>query len=102
MKHIINPIGCALLLLACSKGFAIDGCEGCHDDKWQSTPAHVWIDSKEHIDAVACVDCHRWKDGMDLPPELPSQALLERDCGACHPSPENLAQKMGMAQTGTN
>lgn len=87
-----------LCLLWVPRVWALDHCSECHDDKWQTTPAHVWIETEHHIDAVVCVDCHRWKNGKDLPPVLPSKANLQKDCGACHEMPEGLAKKMNMEQ----
>ncbi|MCL1098506.1 cytochrome c3 family protein [Shewanella gelidii] len=87
---------CALLISGSSN--SIEGCNECHDEKWQQTPAHIWIDTQHHLDVVSCMDCHRWKNGDDLPPVLPSQANLNRDCGVCHPAPQTLAEKMQMTQ----
>lgn len=78
--------------------YAIDGCNGCHDEKWQSTPAHIWIETEHHIDIVACPDCHQWKEGDDLPPVLPSQETLQKECGQCHATPDNLPAMMHMQQ----
>jgi len=78
--------------------FAIEICNECHDEKWQQTPAHVWIDTQHHLDVVSCMDCHRWKEGDDLPPELPSQVTLNEECGQCHQAPEDLPGIMHMAQ----
>ncbi|WP_028116018.1 cytochrome c3 family protein [Ferrimonas senticii] len=87
-----------VILLASFNVFAIDGCNECHDEKWQLTPAHVWIDTEEHLEAVSCMDCHRWQDGKDLPPVLPSNSALQKDCGVCHHSPKDLATQMEMEQ----
>ncbi|WP_394129432.1 hypothetical protein [Shewanella maritima] len=75
---------------------AMDDCNECHGDKWAVTPAHVWIDTEEHINAVACVDCHSWKGEVGEPPMLLSQKTLEKYCHDCHSTPENLAKKMAM------
>lgn len=94
----MKKITVLLLLLVSVNASALDSCNECHDEKWQQTPAHVWIDTEVHLDAVSCMDCHRWKDGDDLPPVLPSQKTLEKDCGLCHHTPEDLARKMNMQQ----
>lgn len=102
---MINSKFFFLIILFCintSFSYAIDGCNGCHDEKWQSTPAHIWIETEHHFDIVACPDCHRWKDGDDLPPVLPSKKALQRDCGKCHQTPENLPVLMNMQQYQTD
>lgn len=94
----MNKLKILLLLLVSSSTAAIESCNECHDEKWQQTPAHVWINTEHHLDAVSCMDCHRWKEGDDLPPVLPSKKTLEKDCGLCHHTPEDLAKKMNMQQ----
>ena len=59
---------------------ALESCNECHHEKWQQTPAHVWIETEDHLNVVSCMDCHRWKDGDDLPPVLPSKKTLKKDC----------------------
>lgn len=94
----MRNLSALIFVLFFSSAHAIDGCNECHDEKWQQTPAHIWIDTEHHIDAVSCMDCHRWKDGNDLPPVLPSKAMLDKYCVHCHHSPEALAEKMDMQQ----
>lgn len=94
MKMLITFI----IFMFCYSAHALESCNECHDEKWQQTPAHVWIETEHHINAVSCMDCHRWKDGDDLPPVLPSKKAMDKGCGLCHHNPENLAEKMNMQQ----
>ncbi|TKB54772.1 cytochrome c3 family protein [Ferrimonas aestuarii] len=94
----MNKLWIGGLALLSFGALAIEGCNECHDEKWQLTPAHIWIDTEDHLDAVSCMDCHRWKEGDDLPPVLPSAKTLAKDCGLCHHTPEDLAKKMNMQQ----
>ncbi|WP_394202544.1 hypothetical protein [Shewanella waksmanii] len=94
----MRKLSAFLLIFVFSSAYALDSCNECHDEKWQQTPAHIWIDTEHHIDAITCMDCHRWREGNDLPPVLPSKATLEKDCGLCHHNPDDLAEKMNMQQ----
>ncbi len=95
MKPI--PVFLMLWILAPS-AHAIEGCSGagCHDISWQNTPAHVWIDTAEHLNEVACVDCHAWPKNGDKLTFTPSREFIIQHCDRCHNTSQNIDHVMAM------